>query len=812
MIKGIFSFSSLLIIGCLAVATLFATVYFSKKRQKNYENNIYQWMLIINILILVFDFINVYFYYNYPLEIAKYELRVYLMILLAYVDLMSIYVCVISIKKEEVSKKINKILIGHLILFFLGVICIYTGNIEYKLGKFGLSADGTGTTVGQGINIIVCFVAWTILIIKNRGNHIKKIKYLPFFLYLIFSIILGLIQLANPGLLLMEPLITIVNAILYFTVENPDMDMINKLTLAKTSAEKASQAKSEFLSSMSHEIRTPLNTVIGYSECIKDAGTIEEVKQGADEIIKASNTLLELLNGIIDYSKIQDGNLEIIEDSYEPKKLFNKLAKIMSPKMKEKNLIFRVNISENVPDVLLGDKENIRRIALNILTNAYKYTDKGSVLLSIDSENENDKCKLIISVIDTGHGIKQEKIENIFNSFERLDEDKNGTISGVGLGLTITKLLVDIMKGEIDVVSTYGKGSTFTVTLEQKIVEQKLEENMTTPDDIEHILQSHKQTEQQNTKLKTDKKIDKQNTTKQPKNYTLDLKGKKVLLIDDNDINLTIEKNLLEKMNADEIKTLNNGYDLIDEIKKGEKYDLIISDEMMPEISGSETLSELKKIPGFSIPVIVLTANAIEGLREEYLKKGFDEYIPKPVNKKSLVETLAKTLDDENIIVSINEKENKAKSIEKELEDIDTDDKDYEDKEKINKPVKPRKYNKTYLRENGIDLKESLEILEDMSMYHMAMTDFIKTINDRKKRMEEYKEQNDMRNYAIDVHSLKSDSLYLGFTKLAGIAQEHEFKSKENDLKYITKDFARLENELNRIIKVVKNYAKHNKL
>ena len=174
MINSFFTYGLLLIAGCMVFITIFSTVYFFKKRQKNYENRIYQWMLIVNVLILIFDFINCFFYFNFPLSIAKAELRIYIMLLLAYIDLMSIYVCVISIKKEEIPMKIKKILIWHLVLFLIGVVCIYTGEIQYQLGHFGLSADGTATSNGMGINIIVCFIVWSILVFRNRGKYYWK--------------------------------------------------------------------------------------------------------------------------------------------------------------------------------------------------------------------------------------------------------------------------------------------------------------------------------------------------------------------------------------------------------------------------------------------------------------------------------------------------------------------------------------------------------------------------------------------------------------------------------------------------------------
>lgn len=842
-------------LGFLFYSILFSIAYFSKERMDNYENKVYKWILIDGLALLIMEFVNTIAYYALPETYAKVELRFYLMMFVGYLELLSTYMEVISRTKEDVEKDWKKIIGLHSIVFAFCTLLIWTGDITYVASKYGLGADGTATMWPTAFDAVICVILWSINI-KRNARKINKVKYIPFFAYLIGSFALGAVQVKFPGFLLITPLVNFTNTILYFTVENPDMKVINQLTLAKSSAEKASRAKTEFLSSMSHEIRTPLNAVIGFSECIKSAPTLEDAQEDANEIVKASNTLLELVNGIIDFSKIEDGNLEVQEVSYKPREVFSSLAKLVTPKMNEKKLSFSLFISKNVPETLFGDKENLRKIVTNLLTNAYKYTEKGSVLFSINAENKTDKTKLVISVKDTGHGIKKENIEGIFKSFERLEEDKDGVTSGTGLGLAITKQLVNTMKGKIDVDSVYGEGSTFTVEIEQKI-EQLADANVqditteytqTTQQPIqEQVVVQPETVQEQTTVVETSTVVQptvevvptqqvpvepvktatpaqtveqpsaqataSTQTVEQPTNtikqntngsYTLNLDGKTFLLIDDNVLNLKIASKLLEKMNAHNITTMTNGYELIEKIKSGQKYDLIISDDMMPEISGTETLAELKKIPGFSIPVVVLTANAMEGMREEYLQKGFDEYIAKPINREILTEILAKLLNDQSIIVPIDENA----------------------KQETPTVVQPTPspvvqstdaqvtavYDENYLRSNGVDLKKSIEILGDMSMYNMAMTDFLASVEERKNRMIEFKDKNDMKNYAIDVHSLKSDSKYLGFNTLADICLEHETKSKENDAKFVCNDYARLEEELNKVITIAKNYATYNNL
>ena len=823
-------------LGFLFYSILLSIAYFSKERMDNYENKIYKWILIDGLMLLIMEFVNTIAYYALPETYAKIELRFYLMMFVGYLELLSIYIEVISRTKEDVEKNWKKIIGFHSIVFAFCTLLIWTGDITYVTSKYGLGADGTATMWPCAFDAVICLILW-IINIKRNARKISKVKYIPFFAYLVGSLALGAVQVQFPGFLLITPLINFTNSILYFTVENPDMKIINQLTLAKSSAEKASRAKTEFLSSMSHEIRTPLNAVIGFSECIKSAPTLEDAQEDANEIVKASNTLLELVNGIIDFSKIEDGNLEVQEVSYKPREVFSSLAKLVTPKMNEKKISFSLFISKNVPETLFGDKENLRKILTNLLTNAYKYTEKGSVLFSINAENKTDKTKLIISVKDTGHGIKQENIEGIFKSFERLEEDKDGVTSGTGLGLAITKQLVNTMKGKIDVDSVYGEGTTFTVEIEQKI-EQLADANVqdvtteytqSTQQPIqEQVVVQPETVQEQTAAIETSTVVQPTvevvptqqvpvepaqtatpaQTVEQPTNtngsYTLNLDGKKILLIDDNVINLKIASKLLEKMNAHNITTMTNGYELIEKIKSGQKYDLIISDDMMPEISGTETLAELKKIPGFSIPVAVLTANAMEGMREEYLQKGFNEYIAKPINREILTDILAKLLNDQSIIVSVDEnaKQETPAVVQPTSSPV---------VQSTNAQV-TAVYDENYLRSNGVDLKKSIEILGDMSMYNMAITDFLASVEERKNRMIEFKDKNDMKNYAIDVHSLKSDSKYLGFNTLADICFEHEKRSKENDTKFVCNDYARLEEELNKVITIAKNYVTYNNL
>lgn len=450
----------------------------------------------------------------------------------------------------------------------------------------------------------VHLVVSLIVILFNLKNATKKI--LPVFFSLVIAGLCAVIYYFFPGISGVSMGLAIVNLTMYFTIENPDVQMLEAVKLAKEEAMRANQAKTDFLSSMSHEIRTPINAIMGFAECIKHDTTLEASKEDAGDILIAAENLLEIVNGILDISKIEAGRMEVVSKEYDFTDLMEKLLKLIKARIGEKPIELKADLDKSIPGVMYGDEAKIRQIVTNLLTNAVKYTDRGRIDLTVDCTNHDDTAELEIIVSDTGRGIKEEAIAGLFDKFTRLDEDKNSSIEGTGLGLAITKQYVEMLGGFIEVSSTYGKGSQFTFKVSQKIVsmERKVQEK----------------------------------SVEAKKEYP----GHTILVVDDSLINQVISKRLLGLCKLD-IDTVSSGEECVERCS-WKKYDMILLDDMMPGLSGRETLEKLIELPVFDTPVVAFTANAIEGMREEYLNAGYADYLSKPIVREELCRVLDRFL------------------------------------------------------------------------------------------------------------------------------------------------------------------------
>ena len=593
----------------LCCIILLIIVFFGKKKVESVETKIYGTMLVSSLMDIVLVIYEVSFGYmnssDIPYEVLRISNKIDMIYYILWPTLFFLYMFYITTKDSKRYFKVQKI------CTVIGIICVITEfllpiHIINDNGAMGV--DGIATDFVLSVATIY-FAIILFMIIKNFKS-IEFKKCIPYGALIVFMILAIYLRSISPTLIVIPALMVYIDLMMYFTIENPDVKMLEKVELARDAAEKANRAKSDFLSSMSHEIRTPLNAIVGLSE---DIGSYKDqvpsvVAEDAEDIINASQTLLEIVGNILDINKIESNKLEIVDIVYNPRETIDGVAKIDATRIGEKPIDFKVNIAPDIPYELIGDKVHIKEIVNNLLTNAIKYTEQGEINLNVRCINKGDLSNLIISVQDTGRGIKAENINRLFTKFDRLDVERNTTTEGTGLGLAITKRLVEMMNGTINVQSQFGKGSIFVVNIPQKIktLNAPSTSNVIDEDVIVDI-----------------------------DNYD----SKKILIVDDNTLNIKVARRALQDFNFD-IQDVLSGQACLDKINNGEKFDLILMDIMMPEMSGETTFKKLKEINGFNTPVIALTADAVSGAEEHYKGEGFVDYIAKPFKREQIKEKL----------------------------------------------------------------------------------------------------------------------------------------------------------------------------
>ncbi len=520
----------------------------------------------------------------------------------------------------------------------------------------------------------------------------------------------------------------------------------------------AREAQAKFLANMSHEIRTPINAVIGMNEMILRESKDEDIREYAVNIKSASNMLLSLVSDILDFSKIESGQFEIIESTYDLASMIKDTKLILNTRASGKQLSVKIDIDSNLPSKLYGDDLRIKQIVTNLISNAVKYTKEGSVTLKANfGWLDADNIQLSFSVIDTGIGIKKEDMSELFDNFKRLELDKNRNVQGTGLGLSIVKQLTDLMKGQVIVESEYGKGSTFTISIPQKVMDKKPIGN------IEEVL----------------KKVNIENSVEENKFVAPEAK---ILIVDDNVMNLSVIKELLKRTQI-QVDAVASGKECL-KLTSNNKYDIILLDHMMPELDGVAALQMIRK--DYSNlnqngVIIALTANAVAGCREMYLEYGFTDYFSKPIQADKLDELLINYLPKQLI-------HKERREIKKEFSEVKvTHSKNVEDE----------------IFEIDHDLGLSY-CLGKEELYKEVLSMFCEQCEEYLPQLEKSFKENDWQQYIVITHGLKGNALNIGAVNFSKLSLQHEQAGKNNDIEYIQKEYDNYVEILNSLINIIK--------
>lgn len=512
-----------------------------------------------------------------------------------------------------------------------------------------------------------------------------------------------------------------------------------ELENAMIDARKASRARDVFLANMSHEIRTPINTMLGLNELILRESQDETIRGYALDIKQAGTILLSLVSDILDFSKLQSGKMELAEGTYDISSLLNDLINSVSIPLRKKKLRLSLDIAPDIPYKLSGDEVHLRQIIGNLLSNAVKYTQTGTVTLRLSWEKqEKDMLLLKIMVEDTGIGVKEKDIARIFETFNRLDMKASRNEEGTGLGLAVTHQLVGMMGGKLEVKSEYGKGSVFSFAVPQKIIN---------PSPLGDFQEQY------------DKSV--KNSISYREKFIAPLA--KILVVDDNAMNLAVAQDLLRKTKL-QIDVASSGGECLEMLKRKE-YHLICMDHMMPVMDGVQTLRAIRELednPSRNIPVIALTANAVVGAREFYLKAGFEDYLSKPIEPDKLEDMLIQYLPKELVYLT-------------EDEEISVENDDH-----------IGGLNEEKLTDMGINAANGLKYMGgSRALYEKVLRDFREILHEKEEQLKNMLGKEDVSGYAIIVHALKGNARNVGADELAEEAFELEKKSKDGKLEEV---------------------------
>ena len=595
----------------LVYITILSIIYFSKPRIKSIENNIYKYIIITNLIGLIFEifcYLAVELVDKYYL-LSMFILRGYVIYIFIWSLVFNIYVFMTTFKSKDNNEQLGYYKKVKKISLFIGIIfSVFMILLPIKIFNEGTLAYTYGPSVD--LLLLLCGIILTIWVIKCMKNikNIKEKKYIPIIACIMVLLLVFVIQSTNRAILIATAGHSLIIFLMYFTIENPDLQMLREFHKAREYADNLNTEKSEFLFNMASEIKTPISIINRISKNILMQDDINLIKENVNEIKYSSNNLLELVDKVLDINSIEKRKVSVRESKYNINNLFKGIISQTEIKLKNKQVEFRTNYDKSIPEDLYGDSVRLRQIINTILDNSIKYTKEGFIELSVNSIIKHDLCRLIITIEDSGTGMKSEVVEHLFDK----DLNKIEEIDNPEMDLGLVKTLLDLIGGTIIVNSEINRGTKFTIVLDQKIANSK--KNKTLEDALKY--------------------------------EEMYLNNKKIMCVI-NDEDLSKKVNNLFKKYPFEIETFKLGQSCLEKIRNGNKYDLILMEDNLPKLSSRDTLLKLQSITGFKTPVILLTKIKDINEKEEYLKLGFNEVITLPLKKENVSE-LVKTyeLDD----------------------------------------------------------------------------------------------------------------------------------------------------------------------
>lgn len=738
-------------IACIIVVSFIAIFNITSQNKKTNSSKWFTRLITVTLLQLSFDIASVYTV-NHLYTVSTIVNRIVhfffmgLMLTLFYL----VYKYLESIIEEEIGHKIihHNYTVIPLIITLIGALFLPLYYVESEATNYSYGPAAFMAYIGVAIYVILI-----LKLLFGYSKTIPKKKKRAIYIALISEIPIAIYQIIIP-----ESLVTCIGMALlilgiYLTTENPDALLADQLEKEKARADAANTAKTHFLANMSHEIRTPINTLLGMNEMILRETRNNDIKSYALDVEGAAKSLLSIINDILDITKIEAGKLSIININYDFPSLINDVLNMITFKAKAKELDFKVEIDENIPRSLIGDDIRIRQILVNILNNAVKYTNKGQILFKVDcfTSESDDMATLRFLVKDTGIGIKKEDLEKLCKPFERIEEKRNRNIEGTGLGMSITKQLLELLHSELKVESEYGKGSEFSFILKQQIVDA--------------------------TPIGKFDKLTKEANDDHCYRHAFEAPDANILLVDDNEMNRRVFINLLKatKINIDQT---DSGQGCLEKIKE-KAYDIIFLDHMMPEMDGIETFHIMKQMedyPSKNAYVVILTANAVVGAKEMYIKEGFDEFLSKPIDYQKLESLTEQLLRKSGITIKAPSSPDSNSNL---TVSIDTTDATSTDS-----------CTSSYIEDlamiDGLDVKYGRSHFVNDSMLLDTIKFFYETIehdaNELQMLFENISTDKGIRSYQTKVHSMKSSAATIGIIPLAGMAKVLENAAKDHDI------------------------------